>query len=463
MEVRTRFAPSPTGSMHVGNARTAIFNWLFAKHHNGKFILRIEDTDQERSTKQSEALVIEDLKWLGITYDEGPYRQSERMDVYKELVDKLVEKGAAFYCFCTDEQLNAKREKAMAEKRDPIYDGTCGQLNPVEIQQKLADGVAHTIRFKVEPKNIIINDLIKGKVNIKKGMFGDFVILRSNGMPVYNFAVVVDDALMKITHIIRAEEHLANSARQILLYIALGFNVPQFAHTALILAQDGSKLSKRDGAVSVEDYRKQGYLPDALFNYLSILGWTHPEEKEKLSKEGIYSVFNVKKISKSSAKFDQKKLNWLNGEYIKELTINEFEGLVAPYIQGKFAMDKYDKDEWIKIYKLAQVRIDCLQDVQGVVSTFFEEPKEIADEWKEDAFIVLKNRLAEEINKVNELTEEFMKEVVKNLGKELSLKGKNLFAPIRQFITGQIHGPDLNVVASILGKEQVLKRLALWD
>lgn len=462
MEVRTRFAPSPTGSMHVGNARTAIFNWLFARHHGGTFVLRIEDTDQERSTKENEARVLEDLEWMGITWDEGPFRQSERMDIYKEYADKLVADGKAFHCFCTDEELDAKREKAMAEKKDPIYDGTCRNLNAEEVEAKKAAGQSYTIRFQVNPEDIIIPDLIKGDVNIKKGMFGDFVIVRSNGMPVYNFAVVIDDALMKITHVIRAEEHLSNTARQMLIYQALGFDVPVFAHTALILAQDGSKLSKRHGATSVAEYRRNGYLPEALFNYLTLIGWAPPEDKEKLPVEELIKYFDAAKISKSPGKFDQTKLNWLNGEYIKDMEPAKLNDILLPYVKANYNLSEYSESDIDKMLEICSGGLEFFEQIIEKVSFFFNTPTEKMEAWDKEPFLSLAKRLKEEVDGAEIPDEVFFKKTLKKLGKELELKGKNLFMPTRVFATGQEHGPDLFGTLSILGKEKLLKRLDLW-
>ena len=463
MEVRTRFAPSPTGSMHVGNARTAIFNWLFARHHGGKFVLRIEDTDVARSTRENEAKLLEDLQWLGIDWDEGPWRQSERGEIYQKYTQQLLDSGHAFYCFCTDEELSAKRQKAMDEKRDPIYDGHCRNLSKAEVEQKLAAGAPYSIRFRVEPQDVIIQDAIKGEVNIKKGMFGDFVIMRSNGMPVYNFAVVVDDGLMNITHIIRAEEHLSNTGRQILLYRALGFPLPVFAHTALILAQDGSKLSKRHGATSVEEYQRRGYLSEALFNFLSILGWTPPEEgKDKLARAEIIKAFGLEKISKSSAKFDNGKLDWLNGEYLKELPLKQMISLLRPYVKNAYDTSVYSEEKLDEILAILAPGLNFLEQVVEESKLFFEAPLSVDEEYQEPLYLKLVARLKEEIQQNPAPDKEFYQELVKNLGKELGLKGKNLFMPIRQYITGQSHGRDLYALMELLGQERLLSRLAAW-
>ena len=458
--VVTRFAPSPTGSMHVGNARTAIFNYLFARHNNGKLILRIEDTDPERSTRENENKLLEDLKWLGVEWDEGPYRQSERINIYKNYAHKLVNEGKAFFCFCTDEELEEKRKRAEQEGRPPHYDGTCKRLTKDEIEERLKKGVSHTVRFKVKPGYIEFEDLIKGNIVMKEGMFGDFVILRSNGMPVYNFAVVVDDALMGVTHIIRAEEHLSNTARQILIYEALGFKTPYFSHTPLILAEDGSKLSKRHGATSVAEYREKGYLPDALFNYLALLGFTPESGREKISREEIIKEFDVKRISKSPSKFDINKLNWLNGEYIKDLDKNTLLERLKTFLDEKYFKD-YSETDLDRILILSSGGISYFSQINDNVSIFFNDdfelPLEFIDKYRK-VIDYLKNRLLD-YDKVNK---DLWKNIIKEIGKEFSLKGKDLFMPIRIMTTGREHGPDIYEVLEILGKERILKRISRW-
>jgi len=458
--VVTRFAPSPTGSMHVGNARTAIFNYLFARHNNGKLILRIEDTDLERSTRENENKLLEDLKWLGVEWDEGPYRQSERINIYKNYAHKLVNEGKAFFCFCTDEELEEKRKRAEQEGRPPHYDGTCKRLTKDEIEERLKKGVSHTVRFKIKPGDIEFEDLIKGNIVMKEGMFGDFVILRSNGMPVYNFAVVVDDALMGVTHIIRAEEHLSNTARQILIYEALGFKTPYFSHTPLILAEDGSKLSKRHGATSVAEYREKGYLPDALFNYLALLGFTPESGREKISREEIIKEFEVKRISKSPSKFDINKLNWLNGEYIKDLDKNTLLERLKTFLDEKYFKD-YSETDLDRILILSSGGISYFSQINDNVSIFFNDdfelPLEFIDKYRK-VIDYLKNRLLD-YDKVNK---DLWKNIIKEIGKEFSLKGKDLFMPIRIMTTGREHGPDIYEVLEILGKERILKRISRW-
>ncbi|HEY8847841.1 MAG TPA: glutamate--tRNA ligase, partial [Thermoanaerobaculia bacterium] len=325
MTVRVRFAPSPTGHLHVGGARTAIFNWLFARHHRGTFIVRIEDTDVERSTRQSEQMVLDDLRWLGLQWDEGPdvggpdapYRQSERVERYGEIARQLLARGVAYRCFCTEETLEAKRKKAEAESRPPHYDLTCYRLSPQEVSTKLAMWTPFALRFHVpDDGDVTIDDMIRGAVTWKKESLGDFILVRSDGLPTYNFSVVVDDHDMEITDVIRAEEHLTNTHRQMLIYRALDWSVPRFAHVSLILGQDRTKLSKRHGATSVSAYAEEGFLSEAMVNYLTLLGWSSPDSREIFTQ--IYAIehFSLDRVNSAPAVFDPQKFEWLNAQYI---------------------------------------------------------------------------------------------------------------------------------------------------
>src|SRR5690242_7796038 len=332
MSVRVRFAPSPTGHLHVGGARTAIFNWLYARRHGGTFIIRVEDTDQARSTRESEQMVLDDLRWLGLDWNEGPeiggphapYRQSERVELYGRVANELVEKGVAYRCYCSEEELEAKRKQAEAESRPPHYDLTCW-LN------RRHDDTPHAIRFHVpEDGDVTIDDLIRGEVTWRKETLGDFIIVRSDGFPVYNFCVVVDDHDMKISHVIRAEEHLTNTHRQVLIYRAMGWDVPHFAHVSLILGQDRTKLSKRHGATSVSAYAEEGYLPDAMVNYLTLLGWSSPDGLDVFSRDYAIANFSLERVNAAPAVFDPQKLEWLNGQYVHAMSAADLAPLVRP-------------------------------------------------------------------------------------------------------------------------------------
>ena len=340
-EMRLRFAPSPTGPFHIGGARSALFNWLLAKKNNGKFILRIENTDLDRSTIESEENIKDALKWLGITWDEGidvggdfgPYKQTERLDIYKEYTDKLLAEGKAYHCFCTDEELESERQTLMAQEKMPIYQGKCRNLTQEQKTELLAAGRKPTVRFKTpENQQIIFDDMVRGTVSFDSNGVGDFVIVKSDGIPVYNYAVVLDDALMKITHVIRAEEHLSNTPRQIVLYEALGFKLPTFGHISLILGKDRTKMSKRHGATSVEQYRKLGYLPEAIVNFLALLGWAPDSEQEIFSTEELINLFSMDRVAKNPAVFDIDKLNWLNSNYIKNAEAALILELALPHL-----------------------------------------------------------------------------------------------------------------------------------
>eukprot|EP01038_Epipyxis_sp_PR26KG_P010438 gene10438-14021_t len=341
--VRVRFAPSPTGSLHVGGARTALFNWLLAKKTNGKFIIRVEDTDEARSTAESERSILNDLRWMKMQWDEGPevdgpygpYRQSERKDIYKEKAEELIAKGKAYRCFCSEEELEKKRLEAEAAGVDPKYDGTWRDADPAEIQKRLDNNEPYTVRFRVPSSKVVsIDDVVRGKVTWDaNAMLGDFIILRSNGMPVYNFCVSVDDACMKITHVIRAEEHLSNTLRQMLILEALDYSPPTYAHCSLILGSDRSKLSKRHGATSVQQFSEKGFIPAAMMNYLANLGWNDGTPKEIYSPTELINAFDLNRIVKSSAIFDMDKLKWINSQHLRALPFEEMKTIVLHAMQ----------------------------------------------------------------------------------------------------------------------------------
>ena len=353
METRVRFAPSPTGHLHIGNARTAILNWLFAKHTNGKFILRIEDTDPERSVEKYIEQIYEDLRWLGLNWDEGPdisgpygpYRQSQRFSIYQKYAKQLIDEGKAYPCFCTPEELEQMRKESHAKGETGFYNRKCLHLSEEEKQKLLQEGRNPAIRFKVpDQTQVTFNDIVKDELNFDTENISDFVIMRSEGIPTYNFAVVVDDSLMKITHVIRGDDHVSNTPRQIMLYQAFGFELPQFAHIPMILGSDRTRLSKRHGATSLDQYRYQGYLPEALINFLSLLSWSSETGDEILSVERLIKEFDFNRISKSAAMFDFEKLNWMNGYYIRQANLNRIVELSIPYLkQANFPIDDLQK------------------------------------------------------------------------------------------------------------------------
>jgi len=468
---RVRFAPSPTGYLHLGNARTALFNYLYARHENGKFILRIEDTDLERSKKEYEKMLIEDLKWLGIEWDEGPdkggehgpYRQSERLEIYAKYVDKLLKSGDAYFCYCTEEELEAEREKAIKEGRPYRYSGKCRNLTPEERMDYEVKGIKPVIRFKVPDGEVVaFEDLIKGHIEINVNEFGDFVIVRQDGMPVYNFVVVIDDALMGITHVIRGEDHLANTPKQILIYKALGFETPKFAHLPMILGEDRTKLSKRHGATSVRALKDEGYMPEAVFNYLSLLGWHPKDEKEILSKEEIIKQFKIEDVNKSPAIFDRTKLRWMNGVYIREiLDIDTITKRAVEFFEGFGYIADYDY--YKKVMEAIRDSIETLMDIKERAKPFFVDDfpytEEIIEEVKNSKAYDVVKAFYEKIKDKEEIKKEDFKEITKQIQKELSVKGKELYHPLRLALTGESSGVGLDLLVEVIGIKRLKHRL----
>ena len=441
MTVRVRFAPSPTGHLHVGGARTAIFNWLFARRHGGTFILRVEDTDQARSTRESEEMVLEDLRWLALGWEEGPdvggphapYRQSERIDVYSAAAQELLASGAAYRCFCTEELLEAKRKQAEAESRPPHYDLTCWRLSPQEISARLLMWTPFALRFHVPHTedgagDVTIDDMIRGEVTWRKESLGDFILVRSDGLPTYNFSVVVDDHDMEITHVIRAEEHLTNTHRQVLIYRALGWDVPRFAHVSLILGQDRSKLSKRHGATSVSQYAEDGFLPEAMLNYLALLGWSTPDGREVFTRQYAIENFSLDRVNPAPAVFDPQKLDWLNGQYIHAIPAAELRPLVAPFFEAPWL------EEGIDVVKTSVHRLTQFREALRFVSEY--TPPQIDRPFAEALVSELRANGAP-------LDADGVKAMTERLKNATGLKGKALFMPLRLALTGMDHGPEL--------------------
>jgi len=437
MTVRVRFAPSPTGHLHVGGARTAIFNWLFARRHGGKFIIRVEDTDQARSTRESETMVLEDLQWLGLKWDEGPdadgphtpYRQSERTDLYGSVAQQLLASGVAYRCFCTEEMLEAKRKQAEADGRPPHYDLTCFRLSAQEISARLNMWTPYALRFHVpDDGDVTIDDLIRGEVTWKRESLGDFILVRSDGLPTYNFSVVVDDHEMEITHVIRAEEHLTNTHRQVLIYRAMQWDVPQSAHVSLILGPDRSKLSKRHGATSVSQYADDGFLPEAMVNYLTLLGWSAPDGRDVFTTEYSIENFSLDRVNSSPAVFDHQKLDWLNGQYIHAMSVEELLPRVRPFFDTPWL------PEGIELVKTSVTRLtqfaEALRFVREYVPASVERPFAEA----------LLQELKTNGTPVDEASYKAFVERVKTA---TGAKGKALFMPLRLALTGVDHGPEL--------------------
>eukprot|EP00595_Chromulina_sp_UTEXLB2642_P000198 CAMPEP_0196762374 /NCGR_PEP_ID=MMETSP1095-20130614/1794_1 /TAXON_ID=96789 ORGANISM="Chromulina nebulosa, Strain UTEXLB2642" /NCGR_SAMPLE_ID=MMETSP1095 /ASSEMBLY_ACC=CAM_ASM_000446 /LENGTH=554 /DNA_ID=CAMNT_0042113087 /DNA_START=110 /DNA_END=1774 /DNA_ORIENTATION=+ len=475
--VRVRFAPSPTGTLHVGGARTALFNWLLARKTKGTFIIRVEDTDEARSTRKSEESILNDLKWMNLQWDEGPivggkcepYRQSERKPIYKKYAEQLIEQGFAFRCFCTEEELDLKRQEAEAAGLDPKYDGTWRDADPKEVQRRLDNGEPYTIRFKVPSSKIVsFDDVVRGKVTWDaEAMLGDFIILRSNGMPVYNFCVAVDDATMGITHVIRAEEHLSNTLRQLLILEALNYKPPTYAHCSLILGSDRSKLSKRHGATSVTQFSEQGFLPDAMMNYLANLGWNDGTPKEIYTPNELIEAFDLTRIVKSSAVFDMNKLKWINGQHIRLMPIDLLQPLVienlkksneevSAILSNDFIVND-DNQLFINLAtKIAQRDMELIAEGRKLVNNCLQydinhtltTDSHVIEVLNDDLLKII-NVLIRDFSNNNLPTgiesnfHDLWKSYIKQIGKELGLKGKSLFHPIRFALTGRMSGPDI--------------------
>lgn len=475
LPIRVRFAPSPTGQLHIGNARTAILNWIFARHAGGAFVLRIEDTDLERSTRESEQSILDDLRWLGLNWDEGPdvggdlgpYRQSERLELYRETAQRLLQDGWAYYCYCTPEELQERREQAMAKGGETRYDGRCRNLSPAERQAFEAEGRKPVIRFHVPEKAIDFVDLVRGEVSFPAGSVGDFIILRADGFPTYNFAVVVDDGLMQISHVIRGDDHLSNTPKQIVLFDALGFTRPTFVHIPMILGQDRTRLSKRHGAVSVRHYASIGILPDALVNYLSLLSWSSASGEDILSRERLIKEFDFARLSKSAAAFDPVKLNWMNGVYIRRLSVPELTDLCLPFLEKAGYKVPQDRTKLEKMIQVVRQSIETLEEVIGKAEMFFVEYPTPEDA---NAMAVLDRELTQKVfwsflrqmEKVEQITVENFREIMKAVGRETGVIGKDLWTPVRIALTGKMHGPELPLVAEIYGKERCEKLIRKW-
>ncbi len=469
MTVRVRFAPSPTGQLHVGNVRTALFNWLFARQQGGHFILRIEDTDLERSRQEYEATLLEDLRWFGLDWDEGPdvggaygpYRQSERVDIYRRSARELVESGRAYPCFCTEEDLSRERAQAVAEHRPYTYSGRCRQLSANEVAHRLQAKTPHTIRFRVRPGLVAWDDLVHGRIEWSADLIGDFVILKSDGWPVYNFAVVVDDRLMRITHVIRGDGHLPNTPRQLLLYEALQAPPPLFAHLSTVLGPDGTKLSKRHGATSLGEFREKGYVPEALFNYLALLGWAPPEgQGEILSRTDLLALFRLERVSKAPAIFDITKLNWMNRTYIKAMPREKLVDAASLYLEkaGRIGPERDENMRaWLgSVVEAVITHLDTLSDIVTHTSVIFEYDLEAARAvpeiahllGSEEALEVLR-LLDEELAKETTLTRETFRAACARVSQRTGRKGRALLHPLRLALTARPSGPELDKLIPI--------------
>jgi len=462
VSVRVRIAPSPTGNLHIGTARTAVFNWLFARHHGGQFILRIEDTDTERSRPEYTENILQGLSWLGLNWDEGPFFQSERLDIYRQGIETLLEQGLAYRCYSTEAELEEMRALQVARNQAPRYDNRHRNLTPEQQAAFEANGRRFVIRFKIDDdREIVWNDLVRGQMKWRgSDLGGDMVIARSAvegdieplqriGSPLYNFAVVVDDIEMKITHVIRGEDHIANTAKQILLYEAFGATVPEFAHTPLILNKEGRKLSKRDGVTSISDFKQMGYIAPALANYMTLLGWSPPDStQEMFTLEGAAKQFGFERVNKAGAKFDWDKLDWINSQYLHNMPVAELTDLLIPgWKAAGYEFDPVKERPWLEqLTSLIGPSLTRLTDAVEMSRLFFTE----SVDYSEEAIAQLQqegsSRGIEAILKIldsEQLTETIAQEMIKQVIKEQNLKKGLVMRSLRAALTGELHGPDL--------------------
>jgi len=478
-KVRVRFAPSPTGYLHVGGARTALYNYLFAKKMGGEFILRIEDTDEARSTEESLKMQVGDLVWLGLKWDEGPnpktlkdegphgpYRQSQRRDIYKKYAEQLINQGNAYYCFLTDEEIDAQKKAAEAAGRPHQVQSPYRNWTLAQAQEKMKHGEPAVIRFKTpdQKKDYFLQDLVRGEVRFPSDMVGDFVMIRSSGMPVYNFCCVVDDALMKITHVLRAEEHLSNTLRQIMLYEALGFPIPQFGHMSIILGPDKQKLSKRHGATSCNEYRLEGYLPEALNNFIALLGWSSPEAQEILSMGEMAQQFSVDRLHSAPAVFDDVKLKWVNATHLRALPIGELWTRVKPFLD-EAGLTFPENLKWQeKALSTFKTSMETLKDAVNLFRDLSDSAFVVAPEAAEVlGFATTKDVLESWKNKVSAVSADFLTEeqflkFQDEIKDEQNVKGKQLFQPIRVAVIGKPQGTELKNLVPLMLKEQLIYR-----
>ncbi|WP_018659631.1 glutamate--tRNA ligase [Allofustis seminis] len=478
--IRVRYAPSPTGFLHIGNARTALFNYLFARHYGGDFIIRIEDTDKARHVETGEESQLENLKWLGLSWDEGPdvggefgpYRQSERQEIYEPLIQKLLDEDKAYYCYCTPEELEAEREAQLSRGEMPHYGGRCAHLTDEQRQAFEAEGRQPTVRIRT-PKHhtYCFNDMVKGEISFEsESVGGDWVIVKRDGTPTYNFAVAVDDHYMEVTHVLRGDDHISNTPKQMLVYDSFGWEYPRFGHMTLITnPETGKKLSKRDVTILqfIEDYRDMGYMPEALFNFIALLGWSPKGEEELFTPAEFIEIFDYHRLSTSPAAFDNKKLNWIANQYMQHADQHELtEKVIADLQASKLLPNVLEDDQKEKINKLValyQEQMSYVKEFKTLAELFFDAKIQWTDASREvlageTVLQVLENFKAQ-LEAMDELTAEAVQKAIKTVQKETGVKGRNLYMPIRVATTGQQHGPELPLAIELLGKEKVLAHL----
>lgn len=453
-KIRTRFAPSPTGFLHIGGARTALFNWLYSRHHGGEFVLRIEDTDQTRSTDESTKAILDAMDWLGLTCDEGPYFQAERVELHRAMVLKLINEGKAYYCTCTPEELEAKRKQALATGKKPKYDGTCRD-------KRLTKSANSVVRFRSkEEGSTIVEDLIKGNIVFNNEELDDLIIERSDGYPTYNFAVVIDDALMNITHVIRGDDHVNNTPRQILLYEALGFDIPKFAHVPMILGSDKTRLSKRHGATSVMVYKDMGFLPEALVNYLVRLGWAHGDQ-EIFSMAELIDLFSMEAVGKSPAVFNPEKLLWLNAHYIKEASLDRLAEEMKSLWPAK--TDTGDAAFTKKVIADLQPRVKTMVELAEAAGFYFSDEilyeEQAAQKFLTSDIAEHLKGIVDAISAVQTFSKEGLEEFFKAFTQERNIKFKLIAQPLRVALTGKTVSPGIDEIMVTLGKDRVIKKI----
>jgi len=461
MKQRLRFAPSPTGFLHVGGARTALYNWLYARKQNGVFVLRIEDTDVQRSSREMVDVILNSLQWLGLNWDEGPYFQSQRFDLYRNTAYQLVLDGKAYRCFCKPDELNVRREAGMKANGSWKYERVCYRLSKEEVESKIAAGEPYAIRFFVPEGRTAFQDLVHGEISLANEQVEDFVLLRSDRFPTYHLSVVVDDVDMKITQVIRGDDHISNTPKQIMLYTALGATPPQFGHLPLILGQDKKRLSKRHGSVAVEEYRNQGILPEALNNFLALLGWNPGDEREIMSAEELTKEFDLERVNSSNAVFDLKKLQWMNGKYISTVPLDRLLQLLDPFLPDLNWKQNPDFTKWVE---LIRTRAVTLVELAAMLAPFLQDefaydPAGLEKAKKDPAALQLLKEYAPTLSEVNPWDHKTLEAHLRKFTEGHSVKPAVLIHPIRMAISGKTAGPGLFELIELTGPQKTIVRL----
>ena len=459
---RVRFAPSPTGQLHLGGARTALFNWLFAKKHSGKFLLRIEDTDKIRSKQEFTDQICDSIKWLGLDWDEEIVFQSDRSKLYKNAIEKLLEGGKAYRCFCSKEKNAEERNQAEKLGDGYYYSGTCRNLDKKEIQNNIENNIPFSVRIAVPEGLTEFEDKIYGNIRVNNKEIDDFIIARTDGSPVYNLVVAIDDSDMRITHIIRGEDHISNTPKQLIIYKALNLSIPEFAHLPMILGQDKKRLSKRHGATGVQEYRDNGYLSDALINYLSLLGWNPGTEQEIFDPDDLINQFSIERVQKKSAVFDERKLQWISGQHLDKKSASEILASIRTYNLNW--RNSEDKNYILKIINLMKERTKTLRDMQVMTSYFFEDPNEYDEKvmrkkWKDNSVNQLLAKFIDSLDKVDSWETANLEIVLRNLSESRNISAGKIIHPARLALSGTGSGPSLFDMMELLGKEACLRRL----